>query len=440
MANTYLTRTNGTPTSAYKCTYSGWVKRSKLGSRQRMMTVVNPSSSGAYYFIEFTANDKLGFNDYDGSSVTGIGGETNRLFRDTNAWYHIVVAYDTTQATGTNRVKVYVNGVEESSISGFNTGSQNRTLSASVSGKTQYIGAYQSGFYFDGSMSHINFVDGTAELPTAFGEYDANGVWKIIASPSVTYGTNGFFILKDGNSVTDQSPNTNNFTVGGGTLTNTEDSPSNVFATLNPLDNNYASSTFSNGNNKIVTNSGNYTYNTGTLGASSGKYYWEVKVDTTSTEDLIGISGKTSTSSTAYLGTSSDDFGYNDDGGIKNNGSSSSYGSTYTTNDIIGVAMDLDNNKLYFSKNGVFQNSGVPTSGATGTGAVNITTSSTGFYFPAIGDWTSGASGTFSANFGNGYFGTTAVASAGTNTSGIGIFEYDVPTGFTALSTKGLNL
>jgi hypothetical protein len=91
------------------------------------------------------------------------------------------------------------------------------------------------GYYFDGSMSHIHFIDGTAYDATAFGEYDANGVWKIKTSPSVTYGTNGFFILKDGNSVTDQSPNSNNFTVAGGTLTNTEDNPSNVFATMNPL-------------------------------------------------------------------------------------------------------------------------------------------------------------------------------------------------------------
>jgi hypothetical protein len=92
-----------------------------------------------------------------------------------------------------------------------------------------------NGNYFEGSMSHIHFIDGTAYDATAFGEYDANGVWKIKTSPSVTYGTNGFFILKDGNSVTDQSGNSNNFTVAGGTLTNTEDNPANVFATLNPL-------------------------------------------------------------------------------------------------------------------------------------------------------------------------------------------------------------
>ena len=108
-----------------------------------------------------------------------------------------------------------------------------------------------NGNYFDGSISHFHFIDGTAYDATAFGEYDANGVWKIKTSPSVTYGTNGFFILKDGNSVTDQSGNSNNFTVGGGTLTKTEDSPSNVFATMNPLDNYYTGGTFTNGNNTV---------------------------------------------------------------------------------------------------------------------------------------------------------------------------------------------
>ena len=439
MASTYLTRTPSSTGNRKTWTISGWIKRCETSTSSLQIF-----SAGEYAVTDlvqiYTSSHKLYCGMYNSSGTEISSLITSRLFRDSNAFYHIVVAVDTTQATASNRVKIYINGVQETAFDTENYPTQNYDTAFNTTNQNTIGNVKGNIQYFDGIMSHVHLTDGTAYDASAFGEYDANGVWKIKTSPSVTYGTNGFFILKDGNSVTDQSGNGNNFTVAGGTLTNTEDSPSNVFATMNPLDNAYASSTFSNGNNTIVTNSGNYTYNTATLGASSGKYYWEVKVDTTSTEDLIGISGKTSTSSTAYLGTSSDDFGYNDDGGVKNNGSSSSYGSTYTTNDIIGVAMDLDNNKLYFSKNGVFQNSGVPTSGATGTGAVNITTSSTGFYFPAIGDWTSGASGTFSVNFGNGYFGTTAVASAGTNASGNGIFEYDVPTGYTALSTKGLNL
>ena len=105
-------------------------------------------------------------------------------------------------------------------------------------GAQTYNGGSNYNRFFNGSMSHINFIDGTAYDASYFGETDATtGEWKIKTSPSVTYGTNGFFILKDGNSGTDQSGNSNNFTVGGGTLTKTEDNPSNVFATINPLDN-----------------------------------------------------------------------------------------------------------------------------------------------------------------------------------------------------------
>jgi len=436
MANTYLERTFSAG-NRKTWTMSAWIKRSSLSSHQRFFVW----GSGGYGLI-WEGSDR-----YDAlRTYVAVGSNseflTNRLFRDTNAWYHIVLKIDTTQSTAADRMRLYINGVEETSFASRTYPNQNEDTSINQAGICRLgVNTVALNSYFDGSMSHVHFIDGTAYDATAFGEYDANGVWKIKTSPSVTYGTNGFFILKDGNSVTDQSGNSNNFTVAGGTLTNTEDSPSNVFATMNPLDNNYASSTFSNGNNTIVTNSGNYTYNTATLGASSGKYYWEVKVDNTSTVDVIGITGKLSTASTYFLGTSNDSVGYEDSGVYyTNNSQVSPYGDSYTTNDIIGVAMDLDNNKLYFSKNGVFQNSGVPTSGATGTGAIDITTSSTGFYFPALGDYTSAAISTFSVNFGNGYFGTTAVASAGTNASGNGIFEFDVPTGYTALSTKGLNL
>ena len=120
---------------------------------------------------------------------------------------------------------------------------------------------------------------------------------------------------------------------------------------------------------------------------------------------------------------------------------SSSY-SSYGSSDIIGVALDLDNNKLYFHKNGTYENSGDPTSGSTGTGAISIDAPSTlpsGFYSPLVADLCGASAGGGSVNFGNGYFGTTQISSEGTNASGYGKFEYDVPTGYTALCTKGLN-
>ena len=213
--------------------------------------------------------------------------------------------------------------------------------------------------------------------------------------------------------------------------------------------------TFSNGNTTTRTSTGSGTSDfggTSTLGMTSGKFYIEAKtqLDETYSRNNIGISGDAS--KLAYgnfaptWSSASSSYCYNSENGNSySNGSSSSYGATYTTGDIIGIAIDLDNNKLYFSKNGTWQNSGDPTSGSTGTGALSIVALSSttdGAYFITHGD-SSGLGNTFaefSYNFGNGYFGTTAVSSAGTNASGNGIFEYDVPTGFTALSTKGLNL
>jgi hypothetical protein len=433
MANTKLTRTPSGSGNRKIWTYSVWVKRGKLSASQGII-----SSGSARGYMYFRNDDEFYIEQYNAGDEYSI--LTNRKFRDTSAWYHIVVAFDTTQATASNRVKLYVNGVQETSFQKATYPSQNFDTNWN-SAVAHTIGSIDTGTLFDGSMSHINFVDGTAELPTAFGEYDANGVWKINTSPSVTYGTNGFFILKNGNSVTDQSGNSNNFTVASGTLTNTEDNPSNVFATLNPLDNYYFGGTFSNGNLTAVSGVSGYSFCTSTMGVSSGKWYVEAKL-TSSSHLLFGATGNVSTGNTQGIGNAAGQVSYSgQDGALRLNGVyTGTWGSTYTSGDIVGVALDLDNNKVYFSKNGVWQVSGDP---SAGTGGVTISASSTtltGNYFFGSSDNDSGASSTFSYNFGNGYFGTTAVASAGTNASGIGIFEYDVPTGYTALSTKGLNL
>jgi len=292
-------------------------------------------------------------------------------------------------------------------------------------------------------MSYSIYTPYTASDASPFGSTDSTtGEWKINAAPTPTYSTAGFFILKDGNSVTDQSGNSNNFTVAAGTLTKTEDCPDNVFATLNPLDNYYTASTLSNGNTSQTTHAGNYGWNASTLGMTSGKFYVEMKqtgFSGSSNYNIVGITSRQLTASNIYLGQGSEDWGYYAQGnGVYNGGSFLTTYASFTTNDIIGIALDLDNNKLYFSKNGTWQNSGVPTSGSTGTGAISITANKT--YFFASGDYGTSLVCNNSWNFGNGYFGTTAVSSAGANASGIGIFEYDVPTGYTALSTKGLNL
>ena len=448
MASTYLTKTFGSAGNRKTMTFSFWIKRGNLSTAQYPMSIID-SGSGNQADMRFAATTDV-FRMYaTGTDATPrVHLVTNRVFRDTSAWYHIVWEIDTTQATASNRVKLYVNGVQETSFSTEDYPPQNTDLrwngtSGSTGGVTQ-IGAINGNGVFDGSMSHFHFIDGTAYDASAFGEFDANGVWKIKTSPSVTYGTNGFFILKDGNSVTDQSVNSNNWTVGGGTLTNTEDNPSNVFATLNPLVNIGTNTTYSQGNNTVSTNNANYKVSPSTLAVSSGKWYMEFKAVSGSFGSIDAAVGILQTDTNFSTGSQNlnaypNGYSYGSLGKVRQYNASDVYtASTYADGDIIGIALDMDNNKLYFHKNGTYQNSGDPTSGSTGTGAVSIT-SGKEYYF-ACSTITSSGTKVFSANFGNGYFGTTAVASAGTNASGIGIFEYDVPTGYTALSTKGLNL
>ena len=445
MASTYLSRTPSSTGNQQIFTFSAWVKRTSLSSGYIFSQGYDSNNNNILYFKGGT--HKLSLWNYQGGFQYLVS--TEAAYRDTNGWYHLVVSVDTTQATSSNRVKLYVNGEQ---ITSFSTGeeqypSQNTNLIINSTYSFK-VGSYWDGSVpFDGLMSHVHFIDGTAYDASAFGETDANGVWKIKTSPSVTYGTNGFFILEDGNSVTDQSGNSNNFTVAGGTLTNTEDCPSNVFATWNALDNYYPAMTLSYGNTRALTTAGRYTYIPSTLGMTSGKYYAEIKCTAQSSsqeEYLIGITSTSTTATTHEVGHYGNDYGYRGlNGNYRSSDVDGSYGSTYTTGDIIGIAVDLDNNKLYFSKNGTWQNSGDPTSGATGTGAISITDPTStllGGYFFAVCYFSSTNTGTYDANFGNGYFGTTPVASAGTNASGNGIFEYDVPTGYTALSTKGLNL
>ena len=438
MASTYIT--NGlTAGSGTIGTVSLWVKRAALGT------------SALYHFFEdnvtfcrlrFDSSDKLHWETYDNNTSYGKF-KTNRLFRDTSAWYHIVVRVDTTQSTEADRFKLYVNGSEETSFSTSNYPTQNRDVKMTAQ---PYIGTewYGSGSnYFDGIMSHIIYTDGQSYAASSFGSTDSTtGEWKINVSPSVTYGSKGFYVLKDGNGVTDQSGNGNNFTATG-TLTITQDCPSNVFTTLNTLNVQSTGYTIANGNLSITGNTGGaFRTMYGTLGASSGKFYWEMKVTGTNGSDPMNmrfgivdadqmdqVNGTfhNETRGYAYTGNS---------GNIQNGSNNNSYGNTYTTNDIIGCAVDLDNSKLYFSKNGTWQNSGDPTSGSTGTGAA-ATIASGYTYLPAMESYYN--QDTYTYNFGNGYFGTTAISSEGTNASGIGKFEYDVPTGYTALSTKGLN-
>ena len=451
MASTYLEKTfSGNGTNAYKWTFSAWLKRSNISTTQRIITAGASSRDG----LVITDAGVLQF--FCGSNAAGEVNPfvTNKKFKDTNAWYHIVVSADSTQSGSANQVKLYINGeldtdYSESAAVGSNTswflgnGHIHRIGTDSDSSKDAY---------WDGYMSHIHFCDGYVYQASDFGSTDAvTGEWNINTSPNVTYGTNGFFWLKDNNATTDNSPNSNTFTVGAGTLSKTEDNPSNVFATINTaLGSDVIGSTveFSSGNTLASDPNGqasginpNFI---STLGMpSKGKWYCEVQPASFSTSSGHSIGIYRTKGST-------DDTGQGD---LEGNNSkiryifadTSIYIIKYGTNDqtgltsitsgqTVGMALDLDNGTLQYYVNGSAR--------ANQLTGINSANDGYDYFFHAgLESSSSGRYGIYKFNFGNGAFGSTQLTGTTYNDSqGRGIFKYQPPTNFLALCTKNLNV
>ena len=454
MASAYLYKTLGTPTNDKKYTFSTWVKRAMESTEEVLISGGTSGSNGD--FLVFRSTDQLEWQMYHGTN-TGIL-KTDRLFRDPAAWYHIVITYDSANAVAGDRMKMYVNGVEETSFA-TDTNPPQDTASYINSAVQNNIGYDTYGLatsaYFGGVLAHTQLCDGQAYAASDFGETDStSGIWIAKTSPSVTYGNNGFFLkYQDTASFGDDSSgNTNDFTMSG-TITQTKDTPDDNFATLNPLT--VVSSgtpTLANGNTTVTGDGSTKFYFASTLGMGAGKFYSEYKINATQASATIhlGIASKPSLNAynNEFPGENTISYSWGEFGSTWYNNSGTAQGTSFTTGDVVGIALDMDNSNLYFSKNGTWISiggtTGDPTSGASGTGALSINSADAnggnGFWHFAIGDnsGTYGTGNVIDCNFGNGYFGTTAVSSAGTNASGIGTFEYDVPTGYTAISTLGL--
>ena len=447
MANTYLTRTFGTPTNNKIWTCSAWLKRANsTNNHSHLSTGTDTSNRGVFYFNTGTSADFQYYEASGGSAQLWI--QTNQQFRDCNGWYHIVVSVDTTQDTASNRWKLYVNGEQVTSFGTATYPSQNydtfinkASARHDISGRNNHS---NSDFYWEGAMSHYHFIDGTAYDASAFGETDATtGIWKPKTAPSVTYGTNGFFLKFENSAAfgTDSSGNANNFTVNG-TMTQNIDTPSNVFATLNPLNIPTSNApTFSNGNLKTVcgTTGGAYM-GSATMGVSSGKYYSEMKVKTVDSV-LAGISANASEDArdNVYPGQQGDSVGILLSSGAKYiNDSGSTYGASLSANDILLIALDLDNNNVYFGKNGQWGNGSGSWNQSSPSSAISITTPSSttdGFYFFSVGDGGGSQAGDVEWNFGSPMY---TISSGNADEDGFGNFEYTVQSGYFALCSKNL--
>jgi len=445
-----LTRTQ-TAGNRKTFTFSGWIKRSRLGDRQAIISSSIDGSNES--FLWFDTADELFAKE---SNEATFALRTNRKFRDPSAWYHIVYAVDTTQGTAGNRVRIYVNGVEETSFADETQPSQNDDTRFNDNTKALTLGFHVNDYpeYFGGYAAEYNFIDGSAKTPTDFGEFDDNGVW-IPKKYTGSYGTNGFYLefQQTGTSANssgigaDTSGNDNHFTPTNLAATDiTEDTCTNNFATLNPLfrSNFDNDGTYAEGNceRDFTADNANRGYGFATQGVTSGKWYWEIKIPTVARANtgigdgnaIAGFSG------VMYDEDPSKGFMVNYNGQIEENATATSYANSLSDNDIVMWALDMDNHRAYYGINGTWQDSGDPTSGSTGTGDVTTQISDQSHLntgepmFPFCFDASTSGQSKFQWNFGNAPFSI----SSGNTDGKYGNFEYAPPSGYYALCTKRL--
>ena len=451
MASTRIYRTAGTPTSTKKFTLSFWMKKTDLDLDQFVFNTTTDANNRSQ--VEFNTDDQMNFIcRVGGSQIARL--RTTRRFKDQSAWYHIVAVLDTTESTSTDRLKLYINGVRElAADNGFaNETYPSQDADVNVSG-THTIGSYYNGSsasnYFNGLLTHVHFVDGTAYQASTFGETDStSGIWKAKTSPSITYGTNGFFLKfeNSGNLDLDSSGNNLTFTTSG-TLTQNSDTPSNVFPCWNPDINDGEGGVWSNANLTIAPDGdSSYLYAPITMPLSKGKWYSEHMITGGNGYGSIGFVGASNVSnvfrSGGEPGSHTPSFAFRCiNGGIKMNDANTTYGSAPGTSDaILGIAIDIDNKKVWYSINGTYVTYGGGVGDpAGGNYGFDWSSLSDDFGFLMYcGDSENTGYGNFKSNFGSGVFGTTAVASANADANGHGAFEYAVPSGFYAICTKNI--
>ena len=398
----------------------------------------NPVSTMSFY-SSGANTDKIAIGMYGTSDSNLVCNWTSdSVYRDYSAWYHVVVKWDNTQSAAADILKVYVNGEVVSGT--FTTSPSNGATTVVNKDFKQFLGKYVYGTqpnWWDGYMAEYHFIDGQSLTPASFGETNSDTNQWVPLEYAGSYGTQGWYLnFSDSSSLgADSSGNGNNFTANVLAATDQVlDSPTNNFTTFNSVCKD-SNAVLSEGNLKII-GSAHLGASVGTIGASAGKWYWEMVV-VTSVGGYIGtgIAKETTTDDIDSLWAGGpDSISYYADGKIYNNGSTTSTSMpTYAVGDIIGIAVDLDNYKLYFSKNNSWINSGDPTSGSTGTGSV-ATPASVGWLPVAHG---SGSSSGYVANFGqdSSFAGTkTAQGNGGDGED----FYYTPPAGYKALNTDNL--
>jgi len=422
-ASAYLNRTFGAPTLSTKWTWSGWFK---LGDASTYYTIFDGGSPDTRFGRDPSTNQLYVNNDTTNFIIT------TPVYRDYSAWYHAVLAFDSSQGTASNRLRLYINGSEVTAFATDNRSSISGAIGINTA-TAHGIGRQPAGgsAYFDGYMADINFVDGQQLTPFSFGTTSDLGVWQPIRYGG-SYGNNGFYLkFTDTTSTTtlgyDSSPNSNNWTTNNFSLTAgvTYDSMTDVptltsatvanYAVLNPLSPTTSGNmTLSYANMQMTTSAANRS-RVSTALISSGKWYAEAVFSTSSgnlSGCMFGLVSANDVGSVvgSYVGSTANSYGYNQSGDKYNNGSSSGYGASYAPGDVIGIAFDADAGSVTFYKNNSSQ----------GTAFTGLSTSSL---------WSIGISG--------------GISSASANivvdiNFGQRPFTYTPPSGFVALNTFNL--
>jgi hypothetical protein len=397
----YLSRTPASAGNRKTWTWAGWVKGVVTSENPHLFTCTTGATDATYFRLWFVS-DSIRVSNYNNNLR-----QTSAVYRDPNAWYHIVLAVDTTQATAANRIKLYVNGSEVTAFSSSVNPNQNDDLGINQAA-AHSIGATSAGTAtLSGYLADIHFIDGQALTPSSFGEFDTNNVWQPKAYTG-TYGTNGFHLdFADNSAATattlgkDTSGNGNNWTPNNLSVTagagndSLVDSPTNYgtdtgaggevrgnYCTWNPLT---GAITLTNGNLDGNSTGGAWRGATGTAGVLSGKWYWESTIQSTDSGNYYGEFGFIKT--TDITGAITFPSGMNGIVYYARNGRKISGGTSVvtsssgaTTGDVVQVAVDLDAGKIWFGVNNTWIDSGNP---ASGTNAAY--TGLSGTYLPTIG-------------------------------------------------------
>jgi len=435
----FLSKTFGTPTSKKIFTMSLWVKKSKIGGHNgHNFLQYNAGGSGGDFLFN-TSNtggdnqmDSISFSHRNATSGSGeVKIQTNALFRDVSAWYHVLLRVDTTQSTSSDRVKIYVNGEQPSLLTAIYP-PQNYEFNGLIGGtatdhRIGYSFVVGVDSYFDGYMAEINFIDGQALDPTSFGEFKS-GVW-VANEYTGTYGTNGFYLPFENGLGDDESGNSNDWTANNLAATDIVlDSPTNNFSLINGVDALWGVK--SEANLKMqISGSVNRSLTT-TIAPETGKWYAEFYANALFSGNLsVGAVSSVYSGATGNIAAadySDGVFYYTGNGDKIINGSQSSYAATAGDGDIIGIALNLDDDEITFYKNGV------------SLGTITTKTFAGGYQFAAdnrggVGDQTT----TFNAGQDSSFAGNET-AQGNTDENGIGDFYYTPPAGFLALCTANL--